>query len=65
MQKFFDTISKYPILLAGAFLAILLDALGPLSRFTKNPITAIALIGFFVSGLVFITFTLRAMFGIS
>lgn len=64
MQNFWNTISKYPVLLAGAFLSVLLGALKPLLPLLKNPVAAIALVGFFVAGFAFLSFTLRAMLGL-
>jgi uncharacterized membrane protein YvlD (DUF360 family) len=65
MEGFLKTISKYPAFVAGTILGVLLFALKPLAHFLKHPVTAIALVGAFVSGFAFITFTLRAMFGLS
>lgn len=64
MQSFWNTISKYPIFLAGALLSVFLGAVKPLLPFLKNPVTAIALIGLFVAGFAFLSFTLRAMLGL-
>jgi uncharacterized membrane protein len=61
MQNFWNTISKYPIFILGTILGVFLNALKPLQPFLKNPVTAIALIGAFLGGFAFITFTLRAM----
>jgi uncharacterized membrane protein YvlD (DUF360 family) len=65
MEKFFDTVSKYPAFVAGTILGVFFNAIKPLLPFLKNPITAIALIGLFVSSFVFVAFTLRAMFGLA
>jgi hypothetical protein len=43
---------------------VILFALAPLVPLLKNPLTAVAVIGFFVAGIAFFTFTLRAMLGI-
>lgn len=64
MQSFWNTIAKYPVFLAGALLSVFLGAIKPLMPFLKNPITAIALIGVFVAGFAFLSFTLRAMLGL-
>jgi Protein of unknown function (DUF751) len=64
MQNLWNTISKYPIFVAGTILGVFLNFLKPLQPFLKNPITAFALVGVFVSGFLFLTFTLRAMFGL-
>jgi uncharacterized membrane protein YvlD (DUF360 family) len=64
MQSFWNTISKYPIFLAGALLSVFLGAIKPLLPLFKNPVTAIALSGLFIGGFAFLTFTLRAMLGL-
>lgn len=63
MSDFFKNVLLYPRFLAGIMLGVLLFVLKPFAHFLKNPVTAVALIGFFVSGFVFITLTLRAMLG--
>lgn len=65
MQNFWNTISKYPIFLTGAILGVLLNAVKPLAPLFKHPVSAIALIGMAVGGLVFVGLTLRAMLGLS
>lgn len=64
MENFWNTISKYPVFVAGAILGVFLNAIKPLLPFLRNPVTAIALIGSFVGGFAFIAFTLRAMLGL-
>ncbi len=63
MSDFFKNVLLYPRFLAGIMLGVILFVLKPLVPFMKNPITAVALIGFFLGGFAFITFTLRAMLG--
>lgn len=65
MQNFWNTISKYPIFLAGAILGVLLNAVKPLTPLFQRPVSAIALIGMALGGLVFVGLTLRAMLGLS
>ena len=64
MKSFWDTISKYPVFVAGAILGVLLFAAKPLLPFFKNPVTAIALVAACVAAFTFLTFTLRAMLGL-
>jgi hypothetical protein len=65
MQEFWDNVLRYPryfiTITLGIFFA-LFEGLRPLM---SRPITAIALIGILISGFLFITFTLRAMLGLS
>jgi hypothetical protein len=65
MRSFWNTVSKYPIFLAGTILGVLLNAVKPLAPLFKNPVTAIALISAIVAGLIFVGFTLQAMLGLS
>ncbi len=65
MQNFWNTVSKYPIFIAGTILGVLLNAIKPLAPLFKKPVTAIALVGTFVAGFAFIAFTLRAMLGLT
>jgi type II secretory pathway component PulF len=64
MQDLWNTVSKYPRFLLGTILGVLLYLTAPLVPLLKRPITAIALIGGFLAGLIFLTLTLRAMLGL-
>ena len=61
MGEFFANVSRYPKYLITIILGIFTSALDPLIRRSNNPITAIALIGAFVSGLFTIGLVLKAM----
>jgi hypothetical protein len=65
MQDFFDNISRYPKYFISFTLGIFFNAIQPLVPLFKRPTTAIALVGIAVSVFVFLTFTLRAMLGLS
>jgi heme/copper-type cytochrome/quinol oxidase subunit 4 len=65
MQDFFDNVSRYPRYLISFTLGILLTAISPLLPLFKRPSTAIVAVAFLVAGFTFITFTLRAMLGLS
>ncbi|NJR50349.1 MAG: DUF751 family protein [Leptolyngbyaceae cyanobacterium CSU_1_3] len=65
MQNLWETVSKYPIFVAGVIGGVILNALKPLAPLFKNPLTAIAIIGFFVAAFVCLSFTLRAMLGLN
>lgn len=65
MKDFFDNVFRYPRYLISFSLGILFNAFEPLIPLFQRPATAIALIGTLVAGLVFLTFTLRAMLGLS
>ncbi|MEM6837773.1 MAG: DUF751 family protein [Cyanobacteria bacterium P01_C01_bin.120] len=65
MQEFFKNVSLYPRYLISFTLGILFNAIKPLMPLLKRPTTAIALVGIAVSTFVFLTFTLRAMLGLS
>lgn len=65
MQEFFDNVLRYPRYLISFSLGIFFNAIEPLMPLLKRPTTAIALVGIVISTFVFLTFTLRAMLGLS
>ena len=65
MQEFFENVFRYPRYLISFTLGILFNALKPLEPLLQRPTTAVALIGAVVSGIIFLTFTLRAMIGLT
>jgi hypothetical protein len=65
MQEFFDNVLRYPRYLISFSLGIFFNAIEPLMPLLKRPTTAIALVGIVISMLVFLSFTLRAMLGLS
>ncbi|MEM6715259.1 MAG: DUF751 family protein [Cyanobacteria bacterium P01_D01_bin.6] len=65
MQEFFQNVSRYPKYLISFSLGILFNALEPLMPLLKRPTTAVALIGLVISSFIFLTFTLKAMLGLS
>ena len=65
MQDFFQNVSRYPRYLITVSLGIFWFFLQQLKPFLKNPVTAIALVGFFVGGFSLLYLTLEAMLGIS
>ncbi|MEL6158148.1 MAG: DUF751 family protein [Cyanobacteria bacterium J06623_5] len=65
MQEFFDNVSRYPRYLISFSLGIFFNAIEPLLSLLKKPSTAIALISAVVAGFIGLSFTLRAMLGLS
>lgn len=65
MQDFFQNVSRYPRYLISVSLGIFWFFLQQLKPFLKNPVTAIALVGFLVGGFSLLYLTLEAMLGIS
>ena len=65
MENLWTTVSKWPVFLASVILGVFLNAIKPILPLLKNPITAIALVGFVIGGFAFVTFTLRGMLGLS
>ena len=61
MGEFFSNVSRYPKYLITIILGVFAAALEPLIRRSSNPVTAIALIGALISGLISIFFLLREM----
>ncbi|MEM9007544.1 MAG: DUF751 family protein [Cyanobacteria bacterium P01_F01_bin.86] len=65
MQEFFNNVSRYPRYLISFTLGIFFNAIEPLMPLLKRPTTAIALVGIVIATFMFLTFTLRAMLGLS
>ncbi len=61
MGEFFSNVSRYPKYLITIILGVFAAALEPLVRRSDNPVTAISLIAALISGLITLTFILRAM----
>tara|TARA_Y100001968_G_scaffold165526_1_gene151534 strand:- start:338 stop:544 length:207 start_codon:yes stop_codon:yes gene_type:complete len=61
MGEFFSNVSRYPKYLITIILGVFTAALEPLIKRSNNPVTAIALIGALISGLITLGFVLRAM----
>jgi membrane protein insertase Oxa1/YidC/SpoIIIJ len=65
MQEFFENVFRYPRYLIALIFGVFWNFLDPLLPMLKRPTTAIALVGLLISVLVFLTFTLQAMLGLS
>jgi membrane protein insertase Oxa1/YidC/SpoIIIJ len=65
MQEFFENVFRYPRYLIALIFGVFWNFLEPLLPMLKRPTTAIALVGLLISVLVFLTFTLQAMLGLS
>ncbi|MDB9514681.1 DUF751 family protein [Kamptonema animale CS-326] len=65
MQEFFENISRYPRYFITITLGIFFFLFEQLRPLLKNPVSAIALISFIIAAFMFVTFTLRAMLGLS
>ncbi len=63
MQDFLENVSRYPRYLIALGLGIFWNFLEPLIPLLRRPVTGVALVGGFVSTLVFLSLTLRAMLG--
>ena len=61
MGDFFSNVARYPKYLITIVLGVFTAAISPLIRRGGNPITAISLVGAFLSGLFTIFFLLKAM----
>tara|TARA_B100000700_G_C14749727_1_gene716953 strand:+ start:122 stop:328 length:207 start_codon:yes stop_codon:yes gene_type:complete len=61
MGEFFSNVSRYPKYLITIVLGVFTAAIEPLIRRSSNPITAIALIGALISGLITLAMLLREM----
>lgn len=61
MKDFFLNVTRYPRYLIAFGLGVFQSVLDPLLRRLSNPVTAIALVGALVSGLISLVLVLRAM----
>ena len=61
MGEFFSNVLRYPKYLITIVLGVFAASLEPLVKRSSNPITAIALIGALISGLLTLVFIVRAM----
>jgi hypothetical protein len=62
---FWDNVLRYVRYFVTTLLGVVVNAFAPLVPLFQRPVTLIALLGLFISSLVFITLTLRAMLGLS
>ena len=61
MRDFLINVTRYPRYLVAFSLGVINSVFEPLARRRSNPVTAVALVGALVSGLVTLTLVLRAM----
>ena len=61
MGEFFTNVSRYPKYLITIVLGVFTAAISPLLKRSSNPVTAVALVGALLSGVVTLVFLLRAM----
>ena len=64
-EGFWENISRYPRYFVTIILGVFINTFGWLAPLFKRPVTLIALAGFCVAALTFVTLTLRAMLGLS
>jgi len=65
MQDFFNNVSRYPRFFITFTLGIFFALFESIKPFFQKPVTAIALVGFFISAILFVTLTLREMLGLA
>jgi predicted alpha/beta hydrolase family esterase len=61
MKDFLLNVTRYPRYLIAFSLGVINSVVEPLARRRSNPVTAVALVGAVVSGLVSLSLVLRAM----
>ncbi|MBC1262157.1 DUF751 family protein [Synechococcus sp. BSF8S] len=61
MKDFFLNVTRYPRYLVAFSLGVFNSVLQPLLKRRSNPVTAVALVGALVSGMISLTLVLRAM----
>ena len=65
MQDFFSNVLRYPRYFITFTLGVLYSVFKPLAPLFENRTTAVALVGALVAGFLFLSFTLRAMMGLT
>jgi len=63
MREFLVNVTRYPRYLVAFSLGVINSVFEPLARRRSNPVTAVALIGALLSGLLTLALVLRAMVG--
>ncbi len=61
MGEFFSNVARYPKYLITIILGVFASVLGPLIQRSRNPVTAVALIGALISGIITLSLILHAM----
>ena len=61
MRDFLVNVTRYPRYLVAFSLGVLNSVVEPLARRRSNPVTAVALVGALVSGMLTLALVLRAM----
>ena len=61
MRDFFVNVTRYPRYLIAFGLGVMASVFEPLAARGRNPVTAVALIGALVSGVLSLSLVLRAM----
>ena len=61
MREFFVNVTRYPRYLIAFTLGVMNSVAEPLARRRSNPVTAVALIGALISGMITMGLVLRAM----
>ena len=61
MKEFFLNVTRYPRYMVTFTLGVMNSVVEPLAKRRSNPVTAIALVGAVISGLISLTLMLRAM----
>lgn len=61
MKDFLVNVTRYPRYLVAFSLGVINSVVEPLARRRSNPVTAVALVGALVSGMLTVALVLRAM----
>ena len=61
MRDFFVNVTRYPRYLIAFGLGVLNSVVEPLAQRSRNPVTAVAMVGALVSGLLSVVLVLHAM----
>ena len=61
MREFLLNVTRYPRYLVAFTLGVMSSVAEPLAKRRSNPVTAVALVGALISGLISLSLVLRAM----
>jgi hypothetical protein len=64
-DDFWNNVGRYPRYFITVVLGVFISSFGWVAPLFKRPITAVALIGFLVGTIFFVSLTLKAMLGLS
>lgn len=65
MREFWINVGRYAQYFVTVILGVVLTLMQPLRTLLGRPLTAVAVVGFLISAMLFLYFTLEAMLGLA